>query len=121
MSKLVRVVLVVVLAGACFGAEPVRKKNWKKQWVISAVVLAAASFCDAHSSMGRVEMNPLLRNSRGEFNGTRGVAFKSAAAGGMLAVQAMLTRRNPEMYKTGTMVNFVAAGALGVTAARNSR
>ncbi|MGA2326206.1 MAG: hypothetical protein ABSH05_07950 [Bryobacteraceae bacterium] len=121
MSKLVRVVLVVVLAGGCFGAEPVRKKNWKKQWVISAVALAAANIFDAHSSMGRMETNPLLRNSQGQFNGARGVAFKSAAAGGMLVVQSVLARRNPEMYKTGTVVNFVAAGALGVTAARNSR
>jgi hypothetical protein len=39
----------------------------------------------------------------------------------MLAVQAMLARRNPETYKTGTVVNFVAAGALGLTAVRNSR
>jgi hypothetical protein len=121
MSKLIGVVLVVVLAAACFGAEPARKSNWKKRWIISVAALAAASFCDAHSSVGRVELNPLLRNSRGEFSGARGAAFKSVAAGGMLAVQAVLGRRNPEMYKTGTMVNFVAAGALGVTAVRNSR
>jgi hypothetical protein len=121
MSKLIGVLLVVVLAGACFGAEPARKSNWKTRWIISAVALTAASFCDARSSRGRIELNPLLRNSRGEFSGARGLAFKSVAAGGMLTVQAVLGRRNPEMYKTGTMVNFVAAGALGLTAARNSR
>jgi hypothetical protein len=121
MAKLIRVVLVVVLAGSCFGAQPVRRSNWKKQWILSAVALAAANIFDAHSSMGRMETNPLLQNSQGQFSGTKGVAFKSVAAGGMLAVQAMFARRNPEIYKTGTAVNFVAAGALGLTAVRNSR
>ncbi len=85
------------------------------------MVLAAANIFDAHSSIGRMEANPLLQNSQGQFSGARGVAFKSVAAGGMLAVQAIFARRNPEIYKTGTAVNFVAAGTLGVTAVWNSR
>ena len=121
MSKLIGVVLVVALAGACFGVEPARRSSWKTRWIISVAALAAASLCDAHSSMGRMELNPLLRNSQGQFSGGRAVAFKSVAAGGMVAVQTILGRRNPEMFKTGTVVNFVAAGALGLTAVRNSK
>ena len=59
MSKLIGVVLVVALAGACFGVEPARRSSWKTRWIISVAALAAASLCDAHSSMGRMELNPL--------------------------------------------------------------
>jgi hypothetical protein len=120
MGNLTRFVLVLAIAANCFAASP-EKKTSKKIWLLSAAVLIAASFADAHTSLGRPEANPLLRNSQGGFSGARAVALKSAAVGGTLALQICLTRSRPELRRTSSYVNFGAAAALAAAAAHNSR
>lgn len=120
MGMLTRLLLVLTLAANCFAASPAEAR-WKKTWLLSAAVLVAASFADAHTSLGRSEANPLLRNSRGEFSGARAVALKSTAVGGTLALEICLSRSRPQLRRAGSVVNFASAAALTAAAARNSR
>ncbi len=119
MRKGIVVILVVVLSSPLL-AQDSRQPQSKRMWLLSAVALVAANVLDARSSMGRQELNPLLRNSRGEFAAGRGIAVKSAAIGGALAVQAIAMRRRPELRRTSSIVNFVSAGAVATIAVRNS-
>ncbi len=120
MGILTRLALVVVLAANSFAASPSSPRS-KKVWILSAAILVAASFADAHTSLGRTEANPLLRNSQGNFNSSRALAFKSAAVGGSLALQICLTRSRPELRPTAAAVNFASAAALAAVAAHNTR
>lgn len=108
------------LSGEAAAQEPA-KRPWRKVWVVSAVALAAATAFDASSSAGRFEANPLLRNSRGEFSASKGIAIKSLITGGTLAVQALLMRKRPDagLEKACALVNFAAAGAVTGIAVRN--
>jgi len=99
------------------------KRGWKKAWIVSVGALIAVNVLDARSSVGRYETNPLLRDSQGRFNTRRTVMIKSAASGGMLAIQMVLHRRMPEqsLERPSAVVNFAAAAAVGSTAFRNTR
>lgn len=114
------VILVVFLAGSAFGQER-PKRNWHRKWIVSAVALTAAHLLDAFSSRGAPEVNPLMRNAQGRFSVGRAFAWKSAASGSMLGVEALLIRKNPETAKSAAIVNFVAAGAVAGVAFRNTR
>ncbi len=120
MRKSICIILALALSTPCFAQAPHRTRS-KKQWVLSAVALVAANILDARSSVGRQELNPLLRNSRGEFSRGRAVAIKSAGIGGVLALEAVLMRTRPELCRTSSLVNFVSAGAVTATAINNSR
>ena len=120
MHKLIRIILAIVLSAPCFAQIPVRTRS-RKQWVLSAVALVAANILDARSSIGRQELNPLLRNGRGEFSCGRAVAMKSAGLGGVLVVEALLMRTRPELARTSSIVNFVSAGAVTAAVVNNSR
>ena len=122
-------IAILFLAGSAFGQER-PKRNWHKRWIVSAVGLlasfrfdlpTAAHVLDAFSSRGAPELNPLMRNAQGRFSVGRAFAWKSAAAGSMLGVEALLIRRNPETAKSAAIVNFVAAGAVAGVAFRNTR
>jgi hypothetical protein len=93
----------------------------KKQWLLSAVALIAASALDAHSSQSRHEINPLLRASNGTFSNRRGFVIKSAASGGMLLLQAILIKRHPErnLYRPFALTNGIIAGVTAGVAFRN--
>ena len=121
MGIATRIALVLTLAANCFAASPATKTTSKKLWLLSAAVLVAASFADAHTSLGRPEANPLLRNGRGDFSPARAVALKSAAVGGTLALEICLSRSRPHLRRAGSVVNFASAAALTAAAARNSR
>jgi hypothetical protein len=92
----------------------------KKIWKISAAILGAVTIADVHSSVGRPEMNPLLRSSDGRFSG-RGISLKSAFAGGAIAAQYFLLRKNPEAAGWAAGANFAAAAATGAVVVRNHR
>ncbi len=120
MLKSIPVILAIALSTPSF-AQTSHQPRSKKRWVLSAAVLVAANILDARSSLGRQELNPLLRNGRGEFSSGRAVALKSASIGGILAFEAILMRNRPELARTSSIVNFVSAGAVTATAINNSR
>ncbi len=97
------------------------KKRWKKAWIASWIAFAAVNLLDAHSSMGRRELNPLLRNADGTFSGGKAAVIKAAVGGGFFAFQWWTQRRNPEAnhYKAFTIANSAAAASFGVVAIRN--
>ncbi|MGE5645826.1 MAG: hypothetical protein ACM336_08550 [Acidobacteriota bacterium] len=124
MGKRTQIALVMALffvfTSTGFGQE-MPKRRWRTQWIISAVALTAANLLDAQSSAGAFEANPLMRNSQGRFATGRAFAYKSAASGGILLIEALLIRKNPSYEKTAAIGNFVSAGALAGVAVRNSQ
>jgi hypothetical protein len=54
--------------GTRSGADTIRK--WKRQWMISAAALVAASMLDASSSWGNREANPALQQGGNRFGGS---------------------------------------------------
>ena len=97
------------------------KRRWKKAWIASWVVFAAVNLLDAHSSAGRRELNPLLRNSDGTFSARKAALIKSAVGGGFFAVQWWIARKNPHTnhYKPFAIATGAAAAGLGVVSVRN--
>ena len=97
------------------------KRRWKKAWVASWIAFAAVNLLDAHSSAGRRELNPLLRNSDGTFSARKAAFIKSGLGGGFFAVQWWIARKSPHTnhYKAFTMATGAAAAGLGVVAVRN--
>ena len=93
----------------------------RKRWLLSAVALIAASALDAHASQSRYEINPLLRGSNGTFSNRRGFVIKSAASGGMLLLQSILIKRNPDrnLYRPFALTNGIIAGVTAGAAFRN--
>jgi hypothetical protein len=120
MAKLGRVLFVFLLAGGAFaGDQSTERRSWKKAWILSLTALAGANALDAWSSIGGRESNPFLQNSQGQFSAARGVELKSAAVGGTVALEILLSRHRPEARKASAMVNFIAAGAAGGVTVRN--
>jgi hypothetical protein len=104
------------------GPRPDRNKRyWKGVWIATWAAFVAVNILDAHSSAGRLEANPLLRDSNGVFSGRKAVVVKSAAGGGFFALQAWLARRNPgeNHYKTFTIATGAVTAGLGAVAVRN--
>jgi hypothetical protein len=90
----------------------------QKLWRISAAVLGAVTIADIQSSYGRREMNPLLQSGSGRFEG-RGIALKSAVAGGAVAAQWLMLRKHPEASGYAAAINFVASAATGAVVIHN--
>jgi len=111
--------LAVFLAVICLVAPHARAESKKKRiWQISAAVLGAVTIADVHSSLGRHELNPMLRSSNGRF-GARGIAVKSAIVGGALGAQWLLLRKNPKASGYAAGANFAMAAATSAAVARN--
>ena len=89
-------------------------------YLSSVATLTAAHAVDMHSAWGKYEANPLLRSADGRF-GPRGAVIKSGIMAGNLTVQTLLLRKWPKARKAATIINFAAAGAIGVIAVRNYR
>jgi len=87
-------------------------------WKRSLAVLAASTVLDAHSSIGRRELNPLLRDATGRF-GTRGIAIKTAMTGAALGAQWLLLRRSERGMKAAAAINFGLSGTLAAVAVHN--
>ncbi len=97
------------------------KKRWRKAWIASWIAFAAVNLLDTHSSLGRRELNPLLRNADGTFSGRKAALVKVAAGGGFFAFQWWTQRRNPQAnhYKAFTITNSAMAVGFGAVAMRN--
>ncbi len=100
--------------------QPGRRK-WKKAWIASWIAFAAVSALDAHSSQGRREANPLLRNSDGRFSNGKASLLKGALGGGFFAFQWWTAKKNPEVnhYRAFTLTNTAVTAGLGAVAIRN--
>jgi hypothetical protein len=97
------------------------KRYWKGVWIATWVAFVAVNVLDAHSSAGRYEGNPLLRDDSGVFSGRRALVVKSAAGGGFFALQCWLAHRDPgeNHYKAFAVATGAATAALGFVAVRN--
>jgi hypothetical protein len=95
-------------------AETRRKKIWR----VSAAVLGAVTIADMQSSMGRPELNGMLRSPDGRF-GSRGVALKSLVVGGAIGGQWLLLRKNPEAAGHAAGINFAMSAVTGAVVVRN--
>lgn len=102
--------------------DAVSRKRWKRAWIASWAAYAAANILDAKSSMGKMEANPFLQNADGTFNSGRAAGLKAGAGAGLLGMQLWMIHKHPEknLYKSFTVVNGAAAGALGAVAYSNS-
>lgn len=96
-------------------------KRWKKAWIVSWLAFAAVNAVDAHSSQGRLELNPLLRNSQGTFSTRKAVLIKGGIGGAFLGMQWWLARKSPsgKAYKAFTIANTAMTAGLAAAAARN--
>ena len=115
-SRLVSRAAVALVFAACL---PLAAQDRPLYWA-SVAAVTAANVADVHSSLGKLEANPLLRSADGRF-GSRGVTIKSGIAAGNIGVQALILRRWPKARKAAAIANFIAAGALVAVAARNYR
>jgi hypothetical protein len=75
--------------------------NW---WRTSVVALISSSAFDAYSSVGRPEVNPILRGSGGRFT-ARSIAIKALITGSALGVQWLLLKKRPDMAPVVVSVN----------------
>ena len=95
--------------------------KWAKRlWRASIAAVVAGSAADLHSSLGRHETNGLLANRQGVFS-LQGIGIKLAITGAAMGTQHYLVRKYPSTsaYKTGALINFAVAGALGGIAVHN--
>ena len=85
------------------------------------VAVVGAHILDAHSSQGRYELNPLLRNTNGTFSPRKAILVKSASSAGFLLLGAILVkkRHGPGRYKPFITVNATTAGVIALNAGRN--
>jgi len=117
-------IIVLILSMALFNwtaqAEDGGGKWAKRLWKVSLAAVAAGSAADIHSSLGRYETNSLLANRQGMFS-AQGIGIKLAIAGAAVGTQQYLLHKHPtvSVYKTGALINFAVAGALGGVAIHN--
>jgi hypothetical protein len=90
----------------------------QKRWMWSAIAVTAASLVDAHSSVGKRELNGVLRSADGTF-GARGFGIKMGLVGGVLAGQYLMLKKQPEAAKGMMISNYGMAGVKLGVAARN--
>ena len=118
VTLLVALCLVPFAAAADFNLAEKSGGRGRKLWKISAAILGAVTIADVQSSMGRRELNPMLRNADGRF-ATRGVSIKAIIVGGALVGQYLMLRKQPEASSWAAGANFAAAAATGVVVSRN--
>lgn len=107
--------LMTVSAGAQ------EKNRIDKKWIFSMVAVVGANVLDAHSSLGRYEGNPLLRNQAGRFDAGRSATIKIGASGSFLAAQLLLHRHynSASLDRAFTITNSAIAGVVTRTALAN--
>ncbi len=113
-------VLILVLFCAPAWAQDGGSKWGKRLWKASIAAVAAGSVLDIQSSLGKHETNGILANHQGVFS-MQGVGLKLAIAGAAVGTQQYLLHKHPaaSAYKTGALINFAVAGALGGVAVHN--
>ena len=113
-------VLVMMLGSMPAWGEDGGGKWAKRLWKMSLAAVAAGTVVDLQSSLGKHETNGLLANHQGVFS-AQGIGLKLAITGAAVGTQQYLLHRHPGAagYKTGAMINFAVAGALGGAAIHN--
>ena len=107
-----------ILALLLLASIPVSAGSWR----LSLVVLGTAHAVDIHSSLGKMEANPLLRGPDGRFRTGRGIALKSAVVAGIALGQWALQRHGRRgLRKPFAVINYAAAIGIGGVAVRNYR
>jgi hypothetical protein len=81
-------------------------------------MLTAVTIADMQSSVGRQEANPLLASQSGQFSG-QGIALKGLLVGGVLGVQWMMLRHNPQASKYAAGANFAMTALTGAAVVHN--
>lgn len=89
-----------------------------KLWKFSAAMLGAVTIADMQSSMGRPEANPFLASRNGQFSGS-GMALKGLTVGGLIGVQWLMLRHNPQASKFAAGANFAATALTGAAVIHN--
>jgi len=119
MSRISLVLLVALFCGTAH-AEDGGGRWAKRFWKASVAAVAAGSVADIQSSLGKHETNGLLANQQGLFS-MQGIGLKLAIAGAAIGTQQYLLHRHPAIsgYRTGALINFAVAGALGGVAVHN--
>jgi hypothetical protein len=118
-QKLVGLLIILGLFSAQAKAEDIQTyHSHGKLWKFSAVMLTAVTIADMQSSVGRQEANPLLASQSGQFSG-QGVAIKGLVVGGVLGVQWIMLRRNPQASKYAAGANFAMAAITGAVVVHN--
>jgi hypothetical protein len=110
--------LLLLLAAASLRAAD---SESQALWRASVASVSAAGILDVHSSWGKHERNGTLAGPAGAF-GARGTAIKSGIQASIIACEYLLIRKHPragKLYRAAAVVNFIAAGVTGATAARN--
>jgi len=120
-QKAVAILIVLGLFSAQAKAQDLQSlqpPHHSKLWKVSAAMLTAVTIADVQSSMGRQEANPLLSSQSGQFS-AQGVALKSLMVGGLLGVQWVLLRRNPQASKYAAGANFAMTALTGAAVVHN--
>lgn len=99
------------------------KPKWKKVFLTTIASLAAANVADAHSSAGRWETNPLLRDSSGRCDSRKAILIKTGASGAFVLLELILLKKMPNrnLHKSFALTNIAASGIVGTVAVRNYR
>lgn len=104
-----------------------RIRRGKALWAVSVPIFLAANIPDAYSSWSKLESNHLLQGQGGRFD-SGSLAIKIAISAGVISADYSLIqkfRHDPEFqtcaYNAVAWSNFIGAGALTATAARNYR
>lgn len=94
-------------------------RHWA--WIGSMGFLAAGQFMDYQSSLGKHEANPIIGNSNGRFNSTRGLSLKLAVVGGAIGAQVLMHHfsRNHKSDAMFTATNSAIGGIGMITAVHN--
>ena len=119
MMKLGLVLFLALFCGSASAQDG--DGRWARRfWKASVAAVAAGSIVDIQSSLGKHETNGLLANQQGIFS-MQGIGLKLAIAGAAIGTQHYLLRRHPAAsgYRTGALINFAVAGALGGVAIHN--
>lgn len=90
-------------------------------WRASAASTITGVSLDWASSVGKRELNPLLRGADGRLSHTRMAAWHVGPAVGGVAMQYLLAKRGKRIPKWVIVANFAAGGAMTLVAARNFR
>lgn len=85
----------------------------------SVAFLIAGHVADHQSSVGRYELNPLLRNSVGMYDSNRGALLKLGVVAGVVVVQRLVIRKHPQVQKWATVANLAGGAVSFGIAARN--
>jgi hypothetical protein len=94
-------------------------RHWA--WIGSMGFLAAGQFMDYQSSLGKYEANPIIGNSNGRFNSSRGLSLKLAIVGGAVGSQVLMHHfsRNHNSDVMFTSANSVLGSIGAITAIHN--